>query len=366
MSRAKTGEDVPIRISSKKMDHILRDPEKTARAVNLVHVSDDQPGIVREKRGKTFRYFLEEKEVKDKEVLARIKQLVIPPAWEEIWICTRENGHLQATGIDARRRKQYLYHPSWVALRNQTKYYRLVRFAHALTKIRLNVEKDLARHGLPKEKILAAMVSLMERTNMRVGNSSYEKMYGSFGLATLRDKHIHIKGNTLRFSFKGKKGVHQEISLRNARLARIVQRCKEIPGKELFQYYDEEGNRHSIDSGMVNDYIKEISGEDFTSKDFRTWGGTVNAFLALRELGWDETSAGQKKKVVEALDQVAAYLGNTRAVCKKYYVHPLVISLYEKGSLQTYFDRLEKMTGNDAPSGLTNEEKAVLSILEKG
>ena len=370
---------IPI-VSPKKLANLADDPKKMAKAVRLVYVSDNQPGIRRVRKGKSIRYYLEDTEITDKDIkitgkdneitdkdtLERIKRLVIPPAWEEVWICSLKDGHLQVTGLDTVGRKQYRYHSSWVALRDQTKYYRVARFARALPRIREQVEKDLARRGLPREKILAAMISLMERTHMRVGNSSYEKLYGSFGLSTLKDKHIDIKGGTLRFSFKGKKGVYQDISLKNPKLARIVQQCKEIPGKELFQYYDEEGKRQSVDSGMVNEYIREISGEDFTSKDFRTWGGTVNAFRALKEFGWNEAPSAQKKIVVEAIDKVAEFLGNTRAVCRKYYVHPLILSLYEKGVLQEYFDRLDQVEENDGKSGLTKEEQVVLDILESG
>lgn len=366
MQQIEKADEIIQKISPGKIAQILHDPEKTARAVNLVYVTDNQPGIIREKSRKAFRYFSEGKEVKNKEILERIKKLVIPPAWEEVWICALENGHLQATGIDTKKRKQYRYHPAWVALRSHNKYFHMIQFAHTLPQIRLRVEKDLARHGLPREKVLATVISLMERTNMRVGNSSYEKLYGSFGLTTLKDKHIDINGDTIRFSFKGKKGVYHDINLRNSKLVRIVQRCKEIPGKELFQYYDEEGKHQTIDSGMVNDYIKELSGEDFTTKDFRTWAGTVNAFLAFKELGWGETQTEQKKKVVEALDKVAGYLGNTRTVCKNYYVHPLIISLYESGSLQEYFDQLDKIEENDNRTDLTKEERVILSILEKG
>ncbi len=367
MQEANPVEEIIQKISPKKIAKILNDPEKTAKAVNLVYVSDNgTSGISREKKGKNFRYYLEGKEIKENEVLERIKKLVIPPAWEDVWICALENGHLQVTGVDAKRRKQYRYHPAWVALRNHSKYYRMIQFAHALPQIRLHVEKDLARKGLPREKVLATVISLMERTNIRVGNNIYEKLYGSFGLTTLKDKHIDVKGGTIKFSFKGKKGVHHDISLKNPKLARTVQRCKEIPGKELFQYYDEDDKRQSIDSGMVNDYIREISGSDFTAKDFRTWAGTVNAFLALKELGSAETQTEQKKKVVEALDKVAEHLGNTRAVCKKYYVHPLIISLYESGSLKDYYDELDKIEVNDNRTDLANEEKIILSLLEKG
>jgi len=360
-------EEIVRKISPKKIAGILNDPKKTAKTVNLVYVTDGAtPGIRREKRGKSFHYFLEGKEIKEKDVLDRIKKLVIPPAWEDIWICTLENGHLQVTGIDAKKRKQYRYHPAWNALRNHSKYYRMILFAHALPAIRLHVEKDLARKGFPKEKVLAAVISLMERTSIRVGNSMYEKLYGSFGLTTLKDKHIDVKGNVIRFSFKSKKGIYQDISLRSPKLARIIQRCKEIPGKELFQYYDDDGQRQSIDSGMVNEYIREITGEDFTAKYFRTWAGTVHAFLAFGESGYAETETEKKKKVAEALDKVAAHLGNTRAVCKKYYVHPLIIKLYENGSLRDYYDQPGRIEENAHPTGLTKEEKIILSILEKG
>src|SRR5690554_5537852 len=354
-------------ISPQKLAVIGNDPAKTAKAIKLLYVSDsDIPGINRKKRGKKFRYFYKGAEVTDTLVLERIWQLVIPPAWEEVWICPVENGHLQATGMDTKQRKQYLYHPAWVASRNQGKYYRMIQFARALPTIRLHLEHDLARKGLPSEKVLALVVSLMEKTNIRVGNEVYEKVYGSFGITTLKDKHIEVKGSSIRFYFNGKKGVYHDIKLKNPKLARMVQRCKEIPGKELFQYYDDEGKRQSVDSGMVNDYIRDISGEDYTSKDFRTWAGTVNTFLALRELGTAETETDKKKKIVEAVDRVAAQLGNTRAVCKKYYVHPLIFTLYEYGSIQRYYDKLDHIEKNTGLSGLTKEEKIILSILEKG
>lgn len=344
----------------------MNDPVKTAKAVKLVYILDSEtPGIKRLKRGKGFQYLYDGSVIKDKQVLERIQKLVIPPAWKEVWICPKDNGHLQATGIDAMGRKQYLYHTAWVALRNQSKYHRMAQFAHALPTIRLNLEKDLSRRGLPKEKVLALIISLMERTSIRVGNSVYEKMYGSFGLTTLKDKHTNIKGNKVNFSFKGKKGVYHDVNIQNPRIARMVQRCKEIPGRELFQYYDEEGKRQSIDSGMVNDYIKEISGEDFTSKDFRTWSGTVKAFLAFKELGCAETETEKKKVIAFAIDKVASKLGNTRTVCRKYYVHPEIISQYESGAIQNYFDQLDAIEEKDGQTGLTKEEKIVLSILEK-
>lgn len=358
-------ESIIEKITPKKIEKILRDPRQTAKAVNLVYVNDsEQPGINRRKKGKKFAYYFNEKEVKDQAQVDRIKKLVIPPAWENVWICALENGHLQATGLDAKNRKQYRYHPVWNALRNHTKFYRMLQFGQALPAIRLQLEKDLSLPGLQQRKVLAAVVSLMERTNIRVGNNIYEKLYGSFGLTTLKDKHVNVSGTHVKFVFKGKKGVMHDVELKHRKLAKIVQACKEIPGKELFQYYDENNNRQCIDSGMVNNYIKEISGDDFTAKDFRTWAGTVNAFLAFKELGLAETDTETKKKIVEALDCVAKHLGNTRTVCKKYYVHPLIISLYENKSIQKYMDELDTIEIDDNKADLTKEEKIIMKILE--
>lgn len=357
--------EIISRLKPSRIIKIMKDPEASAKAVHLVYTSDaETSGITRKKTGKKFSYYKDGKKIKDKEEISRINKLVIPPAWENVWICALENGHLQATGFDIKRRKQYRYHPLWSALRNHTKFYRMLQFGYALPKMRLQIEKDLALRNYEKRKILALIVSLMQRTNIRIGNNAYEKLYGSFGLTTLKDKHVKISGQKISFCFKGKKGVMHNIDLRSKRLSRLVQKCKDIPGKELFQYYDEEGNRHSVDSGMVNDYIKEISGEDFTAKDFRTWSGTVSALIAFKEIGYAESNAEYKKKVKEALDIVASHLGNTVAVCKKYYVHPLVINLYENNTIKKYLDELEVIEANDDKAGLTHEEKLVLKILE--
>ena len=357
-------EELLQKLTPAKIEKILNDPEKTAKAVKLVYVNDTScPGILRQKRGDKFTYLLGEKPVKDDGQISRIKKLVIPPAWENVWICALENGHLQATGLDARKRKQYRYHPVWNALRNHTKFYRMKQFGEALPAIRLAVEKDLSLPGLSQQKVLAAVVSLMQRTNIRVGNNIYEKLYGSFGLTTLKDRHVKVNGHSIRFSFKGKKGVAHDINLKNRKLAKIVAQCREIPGKELFQYYDENNVAQSIDSGMVNDYIRDISGSDFTAKDFRTWSGTMNAFLAFKELGLAENTTDAKKKIAEALDRVAANLGNTRTVCKKYYVHPLVISLYENQSIKAYMDELDAIEEDDDKAGLTKEEKVMMKML---
>jgi len=343
----------------------MKDPVASAKAVHLIYTSDaETAGITRKKKGKKFSYYKDGEKIKDKEEITRINKLVIPPAWENVWICALDNGHLQATGIDLKRRKQYRYHPLWSALRNHTKFYRMLQFGYALPEIRLQVEKDLALKTFEKRKVLALIVSLMQRTNIRIGNNAYEKLYGSFGLTTLKDKHVQIKGQKINFSFKGKKGVMHDIDLKSKRLARLVQKCKDIPGKELFQYIDDEGNRHTVDSGMVNEYIKELSGEDFTAKDFRTWSGTVSALIAFKEIGYAETHTEYKKKVKEALEIVASHLGNTSTVCRKYYVHPLVINLYENNTIKKYLDELEEIEQNDGKADLTHEEKLVLKILE--
>ncbi len=354
-----------VPLTSRKIRSILGSPERCAQAVQLIYVRDTDDGIKRIKKGKQF-LFLESstKVVKDEVVLSRISSLGIPPAWENVWICPLDNGHLQATGYDSMQRKQYLYHPLWHSLRTQTKFYRLLQFGQVIPGIRARVEKDLSLSGLPVEKVLALVVSLMELTNMRVGNSMYEKLYGSYGMTTLKDQHVHITGNQLKFSFRGKKGVYHDISIRNKRLAKIVQACRDIPGKELFQYLTPEGERRTIDSGMVNAYIKEISGEEFTAKDFRTWSGTILAFLAFKAIGSFEKATEAKKKIVEVLDMVAQQLGNTRSVCRKYYVHPLLLSMYENGRLDKYLDVAHVASTNGSAMVLSHEEKTVMKILE--
>lgn len=357
--------DLIATLTPSKIVKIMKDPVKSAKAVQLIYTSDHEyDGIVRKKSGKKYVYYLGDEKIKDKEEITRINKLAIPPAWEGVWICSLGNGHLQATGLDAKQRKQYRYHPLWNALRNHTKFYRMLQFGYVLPKIRLQLEKDLSIKGLDKRKVLAVVVSLMERTNIRIGNNVYEKLYGSFGLTTLKDKHVQINGKKMHFSFKGKKGIYHDIDLKNNKLAKAVQNCKDIPGKELFQYYDEEGKRHAIESGMVNEYIKEISGEDFTAKDFRTWSGTVNALIAFKEIGAAESDKEYKSKVKEALDIVASHLGNTGNVCRKYYVHPLVINLYENNSIKKYLDELDEIEVNDGKTGLTKEESIVMKILE--
>jgi DNA topoisomerase-1 len=343
-----------------KLEKIGRDPKITAKAVGLRYAACSGKGYFRQ-GSKDHFLFLDEnnKPVKDKAVLERIRKLVIPPAWQNVWISPFENGHLQATGIDLRGRKQYRYHPDWNKIRNQSKFYRLRNFAKALPTIREQVEKDLHRKGLPYEKVVALVVKLIEMTNIRIGNDAYKKLYGSFGLTTLRDKHVTFDKSDISFEFVGKKGIRHKIALHSTRLANLVKKCKDIPGQELFQYYDDNGHRHTIGSGDINNYLKQITNEDFTAKDFRSWAGSVNALMAFREIGEFQTAAESKKKIVEVLDIVAQKLGNTRTVCKKYYVHPTVIAAYEKGTIWKYEPKADIKNNN-----LNSQEEAMVRLLE--
>ncbi len=348
----------------KKLEKIGRDPVVTAKAVGLRYMCDSTPGYTRKliKNGFAF-YDSEGKPVKDKELLARFKKLVIPPAYTNVWISPYENGHLQFTGADAAGRKQYRYHPEWNKIRNHSKFHRMQLFASYLPTIREQVAKDLARHELGYEKVLALVVKVMELTSIRVGNDAYKKLYGSFGLTTLQDRHVKIEGANLRFEFRGKKGVYQKISLQSKKLAKLVKQCRDIPGKELFQYYNHDGKRCTIGSGDVNHYLKEITGQDFTAKDFRTWAGSVSALYAFKNAGGFDTVTECKKKIVSVLDEVAINLGNTRTVCKKYYVHPAVIKTYEEGTIFKYIDQLDESEDTKAAE-LNFAERVLLQLLE--
>jgi len=348
----------------KKLEKIGRDPKVTAKAVGLRYVSDSTPGYTRKRSGKGWSFYdAEDKLIKDEELIARFTRLVIPPAYTDVWISPYENGHLQFTGIDAAGRKQYRYHTGWNQIRNQSKYHRLQTFASYLPAIREQVDKDLARPNPDHEKVVALVVRLMELTSIRVGNESYQKLYGSFGLTTLQNRHIKIEGSNIRFEFKGKKGVQHKVSLQSRKLARLVKQCRDIPGKELFQYYDEAGERRSIDSGDINNYLKEITGEDFTAKDFRTWAGSVSALYAFKSAGEFANVTECRKKIINVIDEVAVSLGNTRSVCKKYYVHPSVIKSYEEGTLFKYINELDEEKDVKATE-LNQAEKALLTLLE--
>lgn len=354
-----------VQLSHKEFLKIDKDYSKAAKVADLLYVNDKEPGIERVKKGAGFVYIYDDKPLKDEKELERIKKLAIPPAWTNVWICRKENGHIQATGIDARNRKQYRYHPLWNTLRNETKFHHLYEFGKLLPSLRLKVEEDLAKKDLSEEKVLATVISLMERTYIRIGNDGYEKLYGSYGLTTLKDKHVKVEGDKIVFSFKGKKGIFHNINLKNRRLARMVKACRDIPGKELFQYLDPEGNRKPIDSGMVNRYIKEATGGDFSAKDFRTWAGTLDVLRAFKSMGQAATQTDCKKNIVAALEEVSKKLGNTRTVCKKYYVHPGIIKLYEEQNLDKYLKELDKIEKPDELSGLTSEERVLMKILQE-
>ena len=352
-----------IKIDKKMSYAIAHDMAKCAEAANLIHTADYNPGFSRKYCGKAFSYFIGIQKIKDKKIIERINKLRIPPAWEEVWICKTDNGHLQATGLDNLRRKQYRYHSLWNTIRKNTKFNRLQEFGVLIPLIRKQIEKDLSLNGYPQEKILAAVVSLLERTNIRVGNTFYEKLYGSFGLTTLKNRHIIVNGAQLRFSFKGKKGVQQDITLKSKTLSKIIKGCKDIPGKELFEFYDGSGNIHCIDSGMVNSYISCITGGEFTAKDFRTWAGTLSAVAAFSELGDFKTVTEMNQKIRSAFEMAAKKLGNTAAVCKNYYVHPIVVELYKENKLEKYLSELKFIEPDDGQEELMPIEKVLLKIL---
>jgi DNA topoisomerase-1 len=327
-----------------------------ARAAGLRYVSDAVPGIVRRRRGKAFHYrHAGGGPVRDRRTLGRIRALAIPPAWRDVWICSADDGHLQATGRDARRRKQYRYHRRWREVRDETKYGRLIPFAAALPRIRRRVARDLARPGLPRAKVLATVVRLLETTRARIGNEEYARENESFGLTTLRERQVRVEGSKLRFRFRGKSGVEHAIELDDRRLARIVRRMQDLPGEELFRYVADDGETRRIESADVNAYLKEASGEDFTSKDFRTWAGTVVAARALHRIGTFDTQAEAKRNVVQAIEAVAGALGNTKAVCRKCYIHPEVLECYLDGELADFMQR---------DGGERAAEKAVAALLK--
>jgi DNA topoisomerase-1 len=338
------------------------DPLESAQAAGLRYVSDTTPGIRRRRAGRGFSYVLPDgRTLRDRATLARIRSLAIPPAYTDVWICPVPNGHLQATGRDARGRKQYRYHPRWREIRDETKFGRMVAFSDALPRLRRRVEEDLGRPGLPREKVLAAVVRLLECTGIRVGNEEYARNNRSFGLTTLRDRHVVVSGATMRFEFRGKSGKTHRVALSDRRLARIVARCQAVPGAELFQYVDDEGRRIAIGSGDVNDYLRGITGEDFTAKDFRTWAGTLQAVAALEELGPAATAQAAKSTILEAIDRVAERLNNTRAVCRKYYVHPAVLERYAAGTLHQCL--ANGKTGARTADGLEPDEQALVRLL---
>jgi DNA topoisomerase-1 len=340
-------------------------PSAAARDAGLRYVSDGAPGIARLGRPGAFRYTdADGNAVRDDSTLERIRKLAIPPAWTDVWICKQPNGHLQATGRDARGRKQYRYHPRWRESRDEAKYGRLLAFGRALPAIRAQVDAALRLPGLPREKMLATIVYLLQATMMRIGNEEYARENKSFGLTTLRGRHVRIDGSEVEFRFRGKSGVHHAVKVQDRRLARIIRQTRDLPGQDLFQYVDDEGQPHAIGSQDVNEYLQEISGADYTAKDFRTWSGTVLAALALREYEQFDSEAQAKRNVVQAIESVARKLGNTPTICRKCYVHPEVIASYLDGTMLEALRASAREELQQQLYALEPEEAAVLALLQ--
>lgn len=332
-------------------------------SVDLVYVSDKEPGYSRRKQGRGFSYFHPDgTRVRDEKLRERFGSLVIPPAWTDVWICLEPNGHIQATGRDEADRKQYIYHPQWEQMRNQAKFERVYQFGQVLPKIRQQVDADLRKHHLPRAKVLALTVALLDATHLRIGNSSYMKQNDTYGLTTLQDDHADITSTRVTFEFRGKGGVEREVSLRNPRLARLVKACQELPGQRLFQYKDADGATCAVESGDVNAYLRAIAGEKFSAKDFRTWAGTVTAVQVLHEMGPDDVEETREQNIVDAVKQVAETLGNTPAVCRQYYIHPAIFDAYHNGDLHKTYQRLAKKLADDPQAC---REATVLHVLRE-
>ena len=345
---------------------VTKDPVEAARAAGLRYVSDMGPGIRRRRSGKGFTYTdVDGTTLRDREKLARIKALAIPPAWTDVWICPLANGHIQATGRDAKGRKQYRYHPRFREVRDSAKYERTLAFAEALPGIRARVEHDLALPGLSKRKVVAAVVRLLELTQIRVGNEEYARQNRSYGLTTMRDRHVKVQGGSIRFKFKGKSGKEHALDLKDRRLAAIVKRCQELPGQVLFQFRGDDGELDSVDSEDVNAYLREVTGEDYTAKDFRTWAGTVLAATALQAVEEFDTETAAKRNVVQAIEQVAQQLGNTPAVCRSCYVHPAILESYLEGELVSVLRQRAEQELAETLEHRSPEEAAVLALLQQ-
>lgn len=341
------------------------DPREAAESAGLVYVSDEDKGIRREREGEGFAYYRPGGDaLRDEAALERIRRLAIPPAWTEVWICPKANGHLQATGRDARGRKQYKYHPQFRELRESTKYEHMLEFARALPAIRAKLAEHMALRGLPREKVLATVVHLLETTLIRIGNDDYARDNKSYGLTTLRNPHVKVEGAELRFQFKGKSGKSWRLQVKDRRIAKIVRACQDLPGQRLFQYQDESGEVREVTSADVNAYLKEVTGSDITAKDFRTWAGTVMAALALQEFEAFDTQATQKKNLKAAIERVASRLGNTPTICRKCYIHPEVLNAYVEGNLLLEVKERVEEELRENLARLKPEEAAVLAMLE--
>lgn len=350
-----------------KCDPVSRsivDPCDAAAQAGLRYVNDQEPGIGRRRAGKGFAYRMPTGELlQDEAALRRMRSIAIPPAWKDVWICVHPRGHVQATGRDARGRKQYCYHPQFREIRESAKFEHVVGFGQLLPTIRAKVAEHMALPGLPREKVLATVVHLLETTLIRIGNDEYSKQNGSYGLTTLRRKHVKVDGSELRFRFIGKGGKVWRLNVRNRRVAKIIKACQELPGQDLLQYIDEAGERQDVTSSDVNTYLKEITGQDISAKDFRTWAGTVLAALALQEFEAFDNDAKAKSNVRAAIERVASRLGNTPTICRKCYIHPELISAYLSGSLLLEVKEKVESELRDTLTSLRPEEAAVLALL---
>lgn len=349
-------------LSSKEAGSILENPLDALQMANLIYVSEQDLSIERKKAGRGFSYLENGEKVQDPEILKRINSLVIPPAWKNVKISGSGKGHLQALGRDQKNRKQYIYHPLWSNLRNQTKFFKMSTFGRKLPKIRKRVEADLDLREMNQRKVMALVIRLMEETHIRIGNAYYAKENKTYGLSTLRSRHVKISKNNMKFEFVGKKGKEHSVTIKNKKLIKLVNQCEEIPGWQLFKFFDESGQKQTLDSGMINQYIQEISGQNFSAKDFRTWSASKIFFETLYELGYAQEEKENKKNILAAYDAAAIGLGNTRTVCKQYYVHPAIIENYETGNIQSFFERV-KPTGEKNYSALSGSEKVMLKMI---
>jgi DNA topoisomerase-1 len=362
----KTRRSSNSRKSKPNINIVAEDPKEAAASAGLRYVSDESPGIMRRRKGASFVYHNKEgKRIRNPLELKRIRSLAIPPAWEKVWICAQANGHLQATGIDAKGRKQYRYHPIWRTVRDEAKFERLLSFAEVLPKIRAKVDEDMRRPDLSREKVLATIVRLLEVSLIRIGNEEYAKENNSFGLTTMRNRHVEVEGATIKFQFRGKSGKKHNVEVSDRRVARIIQKCQDLPGQQLFQYEDQAGEVAAIGSEDVNDYLQRITGQPFTAKDFRTWAGTILAAIALGKMEEVDSQTLAKKNIVTAIEAVAGLLGNTVAICRKCYIHPAVPTSYLEGTLARTLRVKADAQIAEHLHELKPEEAAVITLLRQ-
>lgn len=349
-------------LSSEEAGTIPENSLDALQMADLIYVSERDLSIERKKAGRGFSYQEKGKKIEDPEILKRINSLVIPPAWKNVKISRLEKGHLQALGRDDKNRRQYIYHPLWSNLRNQTKFFKMSSFGGKLPKIRKRVEEDLDLAEMNQRKVMALVIRLMEETHIRIGNAYYAKKNKTYGLSTLRSRHVKISKNNMKFEFVGKKGKEHSVTIKNKKLIKLVNQCEDIPGWQLFKFFDESGQKQTLDSGMINQYIQEISGQNFSAKDFRTWSASKIFFETLYELGYTKEEKENKKNILSAYDTAATGLGNTRTVCKQYYVHPAIVENYETGDIQSFFEKV-KPTGEKNYPSLSGSEKVMLKMI---